>query len=88
MMIVELIRNFVKEHDNYGICENYSGKGTSGRNCIGIVVSQGDSYMQCLTELTRYLDNQQYDDADFRLEGISVDETGSDYIVYFPNIEV
>lgn len=86
-MIVEYIRNFVQKYDSYEIYEKYSGKGMFGRHCIGIIVKKGSSYMDCLIKLTSYLQEQGYDDVDFKLEGIRVDDLGLDTIIYFPNIE-
>lgn len=43
--------------------------------------------MDFLLELTKYLDENNVDDADLELEGVSIDDIGSDTIVYFPRIE-
>lgn len=85
MSTAELLRNFCEESDDkYSIYENYSGRGMFGKKCIGIVVSNGHSYMNMMMELTRYLDNYA-DEIDLdTLEGMSVDSLGMDTIVYFP----
>lgn len=57
-----------------------------GRNCLGVVVSQQDSFMDFIIKLTKYLDDNGIEDVDFSLEGVSYDALGLDTIVYFPNI--
>lgn len=51
------------------------------------MIKKGYSYMDFLAKLTTYLQEHDYDDTDFYLEGIAVDELGLDTIVYFPRIE-
>lgn len=85
--IVDLIRGFCENREEYKICENYSGRGTFGETCLGIVVGNGYPYMIMLMELTQYLDEHGYEDTDLNLEGISMDESGLDIIVYFPEIK-
>lgn len=88
MQIVELIKSFCNENsDKYRVYEKYSGKFMFGKTCLGVVVNNGYSFMDFLAKLTTYLQKQDYDDADFYLEGIAVDELGLDTIVYFPRIE-
>lgn len=43
--------------------------------------------MIMLMELTQYLDEHGYEDADLKLEGVSMDESGLDIVVYFPKIK-
>ena len=85
--IADLIRGFCENREEYKICENYSGRETFGETCLGIVAGNGCSYMIMLMELTRYLDEHGYEDADLKLEGIAMDESGLDIIVYFPEIK-
>lgn len=88
MQIVELIKSFCNENsDKYRVYENYSGKYMFGKTCLGVVIKKDYSYMDFLAKLTAYLQEHDYDDADFYLEGIAVDELGLDTIVYFPRIE-
>ena len=58
-----------------------------GEKCLGIVVRQGNSYMEMLMKLTQYLDDNSIEDAGLQMEGVSVDELGLDSIVYFPKIQ-
>lgn len=87
-MLTDLIRRFCSESENdaYEVCENYSGRGMSGSRTIGIVVKQGNSYLDMLTRLTSFLEEAEFDDP-LSLEGAAVDEFGSDVIVYFPAIQ-
>ena len=86
-MLTDLIRRFCNESkdDAYEVYENYSGRGMFGRRTIGIVVKQGNSYLDMLTRLTRFLEEAEFDDP-LSLEGVAVDELGLDVIVYFPAI--
>ena len=86
-MLTDLIRSFCNESkdDAYEVYENYSGRGMFGRRTIGIVVKEGNSYLDMLTRLTRFLEEAEFDDP-LSLEGIAVDELGLDVIVYFPAI--
>lgn len=87
-MLVDLIKNFCESNDEkYSYYENYSGRGMFGRKCSGIVVKQGYSYMQMIIELTKFLDDHDFDDADFELENPAIDDLGLDTIVYFPNMK-
>ncbi len=88
MEIIGLIKNFCDENnEEYSVYEKYSCKYMSGQTCLGIVVKNGYSYMDLLIKLTQYLQEYDYDDTDFCLEGVAVDELGLDTIVYFPRIE-
>lgn len=87
-VLTELIKRFCKENEEkYSYYEKYSGRGMFGRTCSGVVVKNGYSYMQMLMELTKFLDEKEFDDADLELEGVSTDSLGMDTIVYFPKIE-
>lgn len=86
MNVEESIRNFVEDNPQYSIYENYSGRGMFGRKCLGVVVKQGYSFMDFIIKLTKYLDDNGFEDVDFSLEGVSYDALGLDTIVYFPNI--
>lgn len=86
MKIAEGIRKFVSENTQYKLYENYSGRGMFGRKCLGVVVRSGDSFMDFLIELTKYLDEQGIEDMDCELESASYDDLGKDTIVYFPRI--
>lgn len=86
MSVEESIRNFVEDNPQYSIYENYSGRGMFGRKCLGVVVKQGYSFMDFIIKLTKYLDDNGFEDVDFSLEGVSYDALGLDTIVYFPNI--
>ena len=44
-----------------------------GRTCLGVVVSQQDSFMDFIIKLTKYLDDNGIEDVDFSLEGVSYD---------------
>lgn len=84
--IAKLIREFCEEKGGYRI-EKYSYKNDFEEGiCLGVVVENGGSYMEMMMDLTRYLEERGYDDADMRLEGMNAAELGSDTIVYFPNI--
>lgn len=86
MTVEEAIKNFVNENNQYELYENYSGRGMFGRSCLGVVVKQGYSFMEFIINLTRYMDDNDVDDVDFKLEGVTYDNLGLDTIVYFPNI--
>lgn len=86
MTVEEAIRNYVSEHEKYEIYENYSGRGMFGRKCLGVVVKQGYSFMDFIIKLTKYMDDNNVDDVDFKLEGTTYDNLGLDTVVYFPNI--
>ena len=86
MTVKEAIVNFVNEDEQYSLYENYLGRGMFGRTCLGVVVKQGYSFMDFLMKLTKYMDNNEVEDTDFSLEGVSYDALGLDTIVYFPNI--
>lgn len=86
MSVEEAIRKYVDENEGYEIYENYSGRGMFGRKCLGVVVKQGYSFMDFLMKLTKYMDDNNVDDVDFKLEGTTYDNLGLDTVVYFPNI--
>lgn len=86
MTVEEAIRNYVDENDQYELYEGYSGRGMFGRKCLGVVVKQGYSFMDFIINLTRYMDDNDVEDADFKLEGATYDNLGLDTVVYFPNI--
>lgn len=85
--IIDCIKNYVAENNNdYRVYENYSGRCMFGETCLGVVIKEGSSYMNFLIKLTQYFEESDIDDANFDLEGVSVDSLGKDTIVYFPNI--
>lgn len=86
MTVREAIESFVSENEQYELYENYSGRYMFGRKCLGVVVKQGYSFMDFIINLTRYLDDNDVDDIDFKLEGATYDNLGLDTVVYFPNI--
>jgi hypothetical protein len=86
MTVEEAIKNFVNENNQYELYENYSGRCMFGRTCLGVIVQQNDSFMDFIIKLTKYLDDNDVDDVDFKLEGATYDNLGLDTIVYFPNI--
>lgn len=86
MTVEEAIKNFVNENNQYELYENYSGRCMFGRTCLGVIVQQNDSFMDFIIKLTKYLDDNDVDDIDFKLEGATYDNLGLDTIVYFPNI--
>ncbi|MBO5031661.1 MAG: hypothetical protein J6D08_07220 [Lachnospiraceae bacterium] len=87
LTVANAIHQFVEQsRDEYSIYENYSGRYMFGKKCLGIVVRQGNSYMEMLMKLTKYLDDNSIEDAGLQLEGVSVDELGLDTVVYFPSI--
>ena len=66
--IADAIRQFVEQSgDEYSIYENYSGRFMFGEKCLGIVVRQGNSYMEMLMKLTQYLDDNSMDDKNFNI---------------------
>lgn len=86
---VELIKEFCASNmDAYEIYLRYSGRFMFGRECIGIVVRNGYSYMDMIVKLTRFFDDNNYTDPEFLLEGLAVDELGLDTVVYFPRLNV
>ncbi len=88
MKAVDLVREFCEcNADKYYIYERYSGRGMFGRNCVGIVVKHGNSYIEMMAALTRYFDEHDFDDALLEFEGASADALGLDTIVYFPCME-
>lgn len=86
MTVEEAIKNFVNENNQYELYENYSGRCMFGMTCLGVIVQQNDSFMDFIIKLTKYLDDNDVDDVDFKLEGATYDNLGLDTIVYFPNI--
>lgn len=85
MKAADLVREFCeKNEDKYYVYENYSGRGMFGRRCVGVVVRNGNSYMQMMMKLTKFLGDNDFDDFNLEFEGMSVDELGLDTIVYFP----
>lgn len=86
MTVEEAIKNFISENEQYELYENYSGRGMFGRTCLGVIVQRNDSFMDFIINLTRYMDNYDVDDIDFKLEGATYDNLGLDTVVYFPNI--
>lgn len=86
MTVRKAIESFVSENEQYELYENYSGRGMFGRSCLGVVIKQGYSFMDFIINLTRYMDNYDVDDIDFKLEGATYDNLGLDTVVYFPNI--
>lgn len=87
MSIANYIRDFVEEHEEYSLYEGYSGRFMFGKSCLGVVVAEGNSYMSFLMELTEYLCQQNVEDKDLALDGVSCDSLGLDILVYFPQIE-
>ncbi len=88
MKAADLVREFCEQNeDNYYVYENYSGRGMLGKKCLGIVVRNGNSYMKMMMELTKYLDENEFDDSALEFEGVAVDDLGLDAIVYFPRME-
>ncbi len=86
-MLASFIREFcAQSEDKYKVYEGYSGRNMFGRKTIGIVVKQGNSYLDMLIRLTRYLEQKEFDDPLLELEGVAIDELGLDVIVYFPAI--
>ena len=86
MTVEEAIKNFVNENNQYELYENYSGRCMFGRTCLGVIVQQNDSFMDFIIKLTKYLDDNDVDDVDFKLEGATYDSIGLDTLVNFPNI--
>jgi hypothetical protein len=86
-MLADLIRAFCNEYEEYEVYENYIGRGMFGRRCLGIVIKQGNPYMGMLYELTKFLDDNGFEDASLEMEGVAIDELGLDTIVYFPHIK-
>lgn len=86
MTVEEAIKNFISENEQYELYENYSGRGMFGRTCLGVIVQRNDSFMDFIINLTKYMDDYDVDDIDFKLEGATYDNLGLDTIVYFPNI--
>lgn len=86
MTVEEAIKSYVDKNESYEIYEGYSGRGMFGKTCLGVVVKQGYSFMDFLMKLTKYMDDNNVDDVDFKLEGTTYDNLGLDTVVYFPNI--
>lgn len=83
----DLIRRFCEKHgDKYDVYENYSGRGMSGRLCIGIAVRRGNPHMYMLAELMRHFLESGSDECFQALADVSVDSLGLDTIVYFPQV--
>lgn len=87
MEVGKLIEEFCEMHNDYIFYEGgYSGRGMFGKKCVGIIVREGASYMQMLMELTRFLEQKDFDDTALELSTPAVDSLGLDCIVYFPHI--
>ena len=83
----EILELFCEQNsDKYYIYHDYSGRFMYGAKCDGIVVKKNYSYMKMLIELTRFLDEQGFEDPDLEFENPAVDELGLDTIVYFPRL--
>lgn len=87
MSIESCIREFVNNKDEYSLYDDYSNEYMAGENCLGVIVRQGNSFMDFLCRLTAYFDEHGVEDSECELEGVSYDGMGSDIIVYFPNLK-
>ena len=81
MTVEEAIRNYVDENDQYELYEGYSGRGMFGRKCLGVVVKQCCSFMDFIINLTRYMDDNDVEDAVIRRAGIIFSGRINSYIV-------
>ena len=90
MRVSNLIKKFCEENsDKYVLCENYSCNVIPEQTCMGVVVKNGFSYMEMLTELTSYMDEADLCDSELDFsEGLMIEVLGEDTIVCFPNIMV
>lgn len=88
-MLASFIRGFCAQSEGkYAVYEEYSGRYMYGQKTIGIVVKGDQNYFFTLHELTLYLDSQGIEESIMmQLEGVSIDELGLDYIIYFPAIK-
>ena len=87
-MLDRYIRGFCNASEGkYKVFEQYSGRNMFGRMTIGIIVKEGQSYLEMMMELTRYLEAEGFDDPLMELEGVAVDDLGLGSIVYFPAVQ-
>lgn len=83
-----LLRQFCDENDAYTFEEDYCGKNGELDHCIGISFSKEISYMDVLSALTAYLDQNEPDaDAMDELLNPEVEELGDRMIICFPFIK-
>ena len=82
MRVYYLIKRFCEENDGkYSMCD------TDNRLCI--VVNKGFYHMDMLTELAEYMDKAKISGSELEFsEGMTIEESGEDVIVYFPNVDV
>ena len=82
MRVYYLIKKFCEE--NAG---KYSMRDTDNRMCI--VVNKDFYHMDMLTELNEYMDKAEISGSELEFsEGMTIEESGEDVIVYFPNVDV
>ena len=86
MKVEEAIRQFVAEHGEYQILENFTPEGMKDIRCLGVYMDAETSYMEFFMELTGFFDEKEVDDPDFLLEGASVEAAGDETVVFFPAI--
>lgn len=86
MSIEKRIKEFVNKTKKYEIYDDYVPTGMEDIKCLGVRISEGESMMDFLCDLTEYLDECGVEDNEFELEGTSYDCMNDDTIVYFPSI--
>lgn len=82
----DMLKSFCLEHEKYNFEADYCGTAAETGSCVGISLSNDDSYMTMLAELTEYLDNQGFEDENMELSNPEIDELEDRMVVYFPNI--
>lgn len=82
----DMLKSFCLEHEKYNYEADYCGTAEGTDSCAGISLSNDDSYMGMLAELTEYLDSQSFEDENMELLNPEIDELEDRMVVYFPNI--
>lgn len=86
MNLNDMLKGFCLEHEKYNYEADYCGTVAETDSSVGISLSNDDSYMDMLAELTEYLDCHGFDDVNLELSNPAIDEVADRIVVYFPNI--
>ena len=86
MKLKELLEKFCEEHWEYEYISDDGSLTQEDARGIGISVPEENSYMEMLMELTAFLDENRFDDADLELSNPTIQELPGKVVVFFPNV--
>lgn len=86
MKLKELLEKFCEEHEEYEYISDDGSLTQEDARGIGISVPEENSYMEMLMELTAFLDENRFDDADLELSNPTIQELPGKVVVFFPNV--